>query len=251
LDWILQDGENMVKKCTKTTHGHDPQDSNFSNAVDGLNFTVAAIQAQRPNVIWENCEDGGNMMTYNMVRNYQTSIASDDSGPMTTRQAVYGITYPFPPRYSDRYMPDEELGTYTTRSFMFGGPWIFMNRLASMRPQDVELAASEIKLYKSLRERIRDGKVFHLTARPAENRSDAIESYHEATDTAVIFVFRANTLAIPRLRPRGLRPDQVYRVRFQDSTRVFTMTGAQLETNGFVPTLPGRWSSEIVYIEPE
>ncbi|MGH9657066.1 MAG: glycoside hydrolase family 36 protein, partial [Bryobacteraceae bacterium] len=131
VDWILQDGENMVKKCTKTTHGHDPQDSNFSNAVDGLNFTVTAIQAQRPNVIWENCEDGGNMMTYNMVRNYQTSIASDDSGAMTTRQAVYGITYPFPPRYSDRYMPDEELGTYTTRSFMFGGPWIFMNRLAS------------------------------------------------------------------------------------------------------------------------
>src|ERR1041384_6286200 len=35
VDWILQDGENMVKQCTKTTHTHDPADSNYSNAVDG------------------------------------------------------------------------------------------------------------------------------------------------------------------------------------------------------------------------
>src|SRR5579883_2304921 len=55
VDWILQDGENMVKSCTKTTHTHDPNDSNYSNAVQGINAVVAAVQAARPNVSWENC----------------------------------------------------------------------------------------------------------------------------------------------------------------------------------------------------
>src|SRR5262249_7118065 len=57
VDWILQDGENMVKRCTKTTHTHDPADSNYSNSVDGINAVVSAIQTARPNVYWENCED--------------------------------------------------------------------------------------------------------------------------------------------------------------------------------------------------
>jgi len=79
LDWFLQDGENMVKRCTKSSHTHDPRDSNYSNAVDGLNAVIAEIQRQRPHVLWENCEDGGNMMTFNMARYYVTSIAADDS----------------------------------------------------------------------------------------------------------------------------------------------------------------------------
>ncbi len=251
VDWILQDGENMVKRCMKTTHTHAPLDSNYSNAVDGLNAVITAVQNRRPAVHWENCEDGGNMMTFNMVRNYVTSIAADDSGPMTTRQAVYGITYPFSPRYSDRYMADEELGIYITRSFMFGGPWIFMNRLIQMRPEDIELATSEIELFKKLRIRIRDGRVFHLTARPAETRIDALESYHEASDSALAFVYRAQAAANSyRLRPRGLKPDNTYRVRFQEDRRLLTMTGQQLMEGGVRVNLPVMWSTEIVYIDP-
>jgi alpha-galactosidase len=251
VDWILQDGENMVKKCVKTTHSHAPFDSNYSNSVDGLNAVVGALLAQRPAVHWENCEDGGAMMTYNMVRNYVTSIAADDSGPMTTRQAVYGITYPFPPRYADRYMPDEELGHYITRSFMFGGPWILMNRLPSMREEDLELLAREIALFKTFRTRIRDGKVLHLTARPAENRIDAIASYHLETDTAIAFVFRAEAPAASyRVRLSTLKPEATYRIRFQEDWRLLTMTGRQISDAGIRVNLPGMWTCDIVYVEP-
>lgn len=251
LDWIVQDGENMVKRCTKTSHTHDPADSNYSNAVEGLNAVIAEVQRQRPRVLWENCEDGGNMMTFNMARNYVTSIAADDSGPMTTRQAVFGVTYPFSPRYADRYMGDEELDYYKTRSYMFGGPWIFMNRLTEMRPEDLEMAASEIRLYKQMRARIRDGRVYHLSSRPAENRVDYMQSHHEATDTSIIFVMRPQATGNYRMvRPRGLRPERNYLVRFQESTRTWTMTGEQLMTEGVRVDLPGMWSTEIVYVEP-
>lgn len=251
VDWILQDGENMVKRCAKTSHTHDPADSNYSNAVDGLNWVIAEIQRQRPRVLWENCEDGGNMMTFNMVRNYVTSIAADDSGPMATRQAIFGVTYPFSPRYADRYMPDEELDKYKTRSYMFGGPWIFMNRLTEMRPEDLELAASEIRLYKQIRARIREGRVYHLSARPAENRTDILQSYHEATGSAIIFVMRPQASGNYRMvRLRGLDPERSYLVRFQESSRSLAMTGAQLMAEGVRVDLPVMWSAEIVYVEP-
>jgi alpha-galactosidase len=250
VDWILQDGENMVKRCTKSTHTHDPQDSNYANAVDGLNYVVNAVQRAHPGTRWENCEDGGNMMTFNMVRNYVTSIAADDSGPMTTRQAVFGVTYPFSPRYADRYMPDEELGVYALRSFMFGGPWIFMNRLELMRPQDLELATRAIALYKRLRTPIRQGRVFHLTARPSETGIDAIESYHPTTGAALVFVYRAQAAAGSRtLKLRGLDPEKRYRVHYEDDVREGVYTGAQL-MNGYTVRLPGMWSTQLVYIDP-
>jgi hypothetical protein len=191
------------------------------------------------------------MMTFNMVRNYVTSIAADDSGPMTTRQAIYGITYPFPPRYSDRYMGDEQLDTYITRSYLFGGPWILMNRLVQMRDQDLDVLKSEIALFKSFRTRIRDGRVFHLTARPAENRIDAIQSYHEETGTAIAFVFRPEAAAtFYRARLKGLKRENNYRVRFQEDRRFLTMTGAQIMDGGIRVNLPSMWMAEIIYAEP-
>jgi alpha-galactosidase len=191
------------------------------------------------------------MMTYNMVRNYVTSIAADDSGPMTTRQAVFGITYPFPPRYADRYMADEELDLYITRSFMFGGPWILMNRLPSMREESHLLLTREIALFKTLRTRIRDGKVLHLTARPAENRIDAIASYHAETDSAIAFVFRPEAAAASyRVRLNTLKPDVTYRVRFQEDRRMLTMTGRQIIDGGIRVNLSAMWSGDIVYVEP-
>jgi hypothetical protein len=52
------------------------------------------------------------------------------------------------------------------------------------------------------------------------------------------------------VRPRGLRPERNYLVRFQESTRTWTMTGEQLMTEGVRVDLPGMWSTEIVYVEP-
>lgn len=250
VDWILQDGENMVKQCTKTTHTHTPDDSNFAGSAEGLNLVTAAVQKQRPKVLWENCEDGGNMMTYSMTRRYVTSIAADNSGPLTTRQAIHGATYPFSPRYVDRYMQDEGLTPYITRSNMFGGPWIFMVRLPELSAASLEFAAAEVKLYKSLRGRIRNGKVFHLSERPADGRNDAIESYTPSSDSAIVMVYRTGTAANPVIKPRGFTGDKSYRVRFQDDRRTLTMTGAQLESVGIPMNLAGPWTAEIVYIDP-
>jgi alpha-galactosidase len=252
VDWILQDGQNMVKQCSRSDHTHDPADSNYANSVEGINSVVAAIQAARPNVSWENCENGGSMMTFNMVRNYVTSITNDASGSLEARRAVYGATYPFPPRYAERYMPDSDgLTTYSTHSYRFGGPWVLMNQLTALTVDEVSFLTDQIRNYRNQRRDISAGKVFHITA-PGAASIDAIQSYNDATDTGIAVVTRAASSANSYVfRPKGLKPDQRYTVWFEIATAVYSQTGAQLMSGGVRIPLPTPYSSDIVHIEPQ
>jgi hypothetical protein len=250
VDWILQDGANVVKECTKTTHTHDAADSNYANSVDGLNAAVKAIQAARPNVYWENCENGGNMMTFNMVRMYVTSITNDASGSLSARRAVYGATYPFPPRYTERYMPgDEGLSYYVTHSYRFGGNWALMNRLADLTVDDLGFLGQQIAQYKLQREEISRGKVFHHSA-PGASLTDAIQSFDPATGNSLAVVTRAESAGPQYLfKPKGLDPNQRYTVYFEVDPSVYSQPGAQLMSNGVRVRLPVPYSSDVVHIE--
>lgn len=252
VDWLLQDGENMVKGCFATHHTHDPEDSNYANSVEGLSVVLDAVRRQIPELLWENCEDGGNMQTFNMVRNYVTSIVNDNSDFLVTRRSIYGATYPFPPRYTDRYMETTPWDIYRTRSHFFGGPLVLMDRITEWPDWMVEFMREEIAIYKSIRCLIRDGKVYHLTPPPDGTFNDYIQSHHEASDRSVIFVYRQETpFEAERVRPRGLRPEVSYQVRFQEDPRRIVMTGQELMESGIEVRLPRHWFAEIVYIEPE
>jgi hypothetical protein len=250
VDWILQDGENMVKECTSTSHTHDPADSNYANAVQGLNAVVSAIQAARPNVFWENCEDGGNMMTFNMVKSYVTSITNDASGSLSARHAVYGATYPFPPRYAERYMPESDgISDYATHSYRFGGNWVLMTRLTDLSPEEKSFLQREIANYKNQRTSISRGKVYHIQP-PAMNATDAIQSYDAATDSALAVITRAEFDGPAYIfHPKGLIPEQRYTVWFDVNPAVYSLPGAQLMDNGVRVPLPKPFSSDVVHIQ--
>jgi alpha-galactosidase len=249
-DWITQDGENLVKQCTKSTHTHDPANSNWSNSVQGIDALVAWSGAQYPNLLWENNSDGGEMLTYNMVKNYVTAASCDACGEELRIQAVYGQSYAMSPRYIDRYVtgPPSE---WTMRTSEFGGPMILMQDISTWSADDRALVAQEISIYKSLRGLIRDGKVYHLGPYPTLSNNSAIESYNAGMDSAVIFAYRtqsnSNTLQVA---PQGLRPGGYYTVTFQDAGTTFTTNGTALMSNGFTVSLPTTDSDEIVYINP-
>lgn len=249
VDWILQDGENMVKSCTKTTHTHDPADSNYSAAVNGIDAVVSAIQAARPNVLWENCEDGGNMMTFSMVSRYVTSITNDASGSLPARQAAYGATYPFSPRYAERYMPSSDsVDTYGVHSYMFGGNWVMMNQLASLNADQIGFLAQKIATYKTVRTAVATGKVYHILP-PSAAGLDVIESYSAVQDSALAVVTRAAGGSPEYIfHPLGLNPNVRYTVTFEVGAAVYSLPGSQLMANGVRVAVPTPYSSEIVYI---
>jgi len=251
VDWILQDGQNMVKQCTKSTHTHDPNDSNYANSVQGINAVVGAIQQARPNVYWENCENGGNMMTFNMVKSYVTSITNDASGSLPARQAVYGATYPFPPRFAERYMPPSDgLSPYATHSYRFGGPWVLMTTLADLTADQTGYLKSQVQFYKDQRLDIAAGKVFHILP-PGADATDVIQSYNDATDTAIAVITRAGSSGPSYLfHPKGLNPVQRYTVWFEIDPTVYSQTGSQLMATGVRVSLPEPYSSDVMHIEP-
>lgn len=250
VDWILQDGENMVRECTKPTHTHHAANSNYAGA-EGLSRILQEIQRERPQTVWENCENGGNLMTFQMVRNYVTSIVNDASGARGARQSAYGATYPFPARYVDRYMPEQAMNSYSTRSYLLGGPWIFMNRLADLNTEAFDYAALEVARFKQMRGTVRNAKILHLSEAPAQGRFDALGAWDAATDSGVAVVTRDQTIGeYYQFLVRDAVENRTYQVSFADEKSVQLMTGTQLRTQGVRVRLGEAFSSEVVYITP-
>jgi alpha-galactosidase len=253
LDYIIQDGEDVVKRCLRTDHTHAPGDSNYANSTAGLDRVIQAVRRAHPHLVWENCEDGGCMMTYRMARLCHTSITVDNIATYATRQGIYGASYPFSPRYSVRYMEDEPT-PYTLRSAIFGGPLILMQRIGDWNEQEVADAKRAIAEYKRLRSLIRNGKVIHLVP-PRHNVErygrgwDAIQAVSPDQTRSVVMVYRA--LGGPDERmicPRGLRVGKAYRVRYADAGRTEVHSAESLHTDGLNVKLE-ELGSEIIELE--
>ena len=251
VDYIVQDGEDMVKQCWCETHTHGLGGSNYSNSQYGLDLVLRALRERHPNLVIENCEDGGCMMTYKMARLYHTSITVDNIDAYSTRQGIFGASYPFSLRYSVRYMQDSPT-RYTLYSSIFGGPLILMHRVTDWTDEQFEETKGAVALYKRLREITREGKVYHLL-RPDHNIPwggwgwDAIQSVTEDQAKSVLMAYRAQGgPEEKRFYPRGLEPERVYRVSYGESEGF--AAGAELEREGILLALP-EFGAEAVLLE--
>jgi len=249
VDWVTQDGENMIKICESASHTHAEGDSNYSNSVDGLDRILDAVQSAMPAVVWENCEDGGSLQTFHMIQRYVTSVLSDCDDALTTRRGVHGGTYPFPPRYTERYMLPEPDNTYETRSNMFGGPFILMNRITNWSPATLAFVKREVAIYKTLRATIRDSRIFHLTEQPDGTFNDYIQAQNLNGDRSIVFVYGVEPRAtVTFVQPRGLDPAAMYLVNFLQVPHSFYANGGELMQRGF-PVVINPKTAEIVSID--
>jgi alpha-galactosidase len=255
IDYIIQDGEDMVKRCERADHTHAPGDSNYAGSQQGIDVVIEAIRRERPHVVLENCEDGGCMMTYKMARLYHTSITVDNIATYATRQGIYGASYPFSPRYSVRYMEDDPT-PYTLRSSIFGGPLIFMQRIGDWDAQQMADTRAAAEQYKQLRLLVRDAKIIHLRP-PRYNIDrlgwgwDAIQAVAPDQSRSVVMVYRAQGDAPEyTVRPRGLAPDTTYTVRLGERGEHARLSGAALERDGVVMAL-GEFAAEMIWLDRE
>ena len=254
-------------------HAQDLHATNdYTTVVEGYEWVLDRIRARRPDVVVEHCDDGLALPTFQMVRQHETSIGPDAAGALPERIGTHRISRVLPPRYLDHYAPDRPMGDWEIRSHLFGGPLILMTPIHELAPDSPEWIALErnIVLYKEIRHRVVRGKVLHLLEPQAAGRVgdgwdgwDAIGSYDEVTDTAVVFVFRLGDVTAERTVPlHGLRPDTEYLVRLVDGGTSYPRTGADLLRDGIGLELPaegrppavdaaGRTrASEVVLIEP-
>src|SRR5581483_10840714 len=170
---------------------------------------------------------------------------------MSSRKAAYGATFPFSPRYADRYMPATgAVSAYGTYSYMFGGNWVLMRPLSGMTPDQFGYLGQEIAGYKAMRPIFNGAKVYHIQP-PTPNGTDAIEAYNPALDAAVAIITRAAGAAPQYVfKPQGLNPAQRYTVSFEVYPSVFSLPGAQLMSQGVTVPLLTPYSSDIAHIDP-
>jgi alpha-galactosidase len=255
--YIVQDGEDMVKRCMRGDHTHAPGDSNYANSQMGLDELWAGILAARPDLVLENCEDGGSMMTFKTASIFHTSITTDNADSLRTRQGVFHASYVFSPRYSARYMQDDPPTSYNMRSSLFGGPLILQLRLSTYTPEQLALVQRHVDEYKRYRSFItrQQSMVVHLQApvgMPATGGYgfDAIQSLARDQRSAVCFVYRSGLGDEPvfTLKPLRLLPDEQFNVTLVDAATWSLHTGASLAQVGLNITLSQPLSSEIVEI---
>jgi alpha-galactosidase len=253
----------------------------YLTIAEGFDWVLARFHELRPHVLLEHCDNGIGLPTFKMVQQHITSIGPDAVGSLYERLHTWRISHVLPPRYLDHYVTEHivpgtvvrhGLGDYEYRSQLFGGPMILMTDLMALQEGTPEwdALARNIDLFKRIRKRVLEGKVLHLLEpQPLERVDhgwdgwDAIGSYDEASDRAIIFVFRLGGDMDERVIPlHGLRPETHYRVSFEDRPDIFTRSGVELMGEGIALSLPhpdqprrvdGNGmvrGSEVVYLEP-
>jgi hypothetical protein len=253
----------------------------YLTTTEGFDVVLERVHQARPHVLMEHCDNGIGLPTFKMVAQHVTSIGPDAVGSQYERVGAWRLSRVLPPRYLDHYVCerhaphisfDKPFGDYEYRSQMFGGPMILMTDIMALEEgsEPWNALARAIDLCKRVRRRVAEGKVLHLLEpQPYERVGngwdgwDAIGSYHEASDSAVVFTFRLGGDLDEKVIPlHGLRPETRYRVTFEDRADTFERTGAELMENGIDLTLPAPnttrniddlgfvRASEVIFLEP-
>lgn len=253
----------------------------YLTIAEGFDWILERFHELRPHVLIEHCDNGIGLPTFKMVQQHVTSIGPDAVGSLFERLHTWRLSYVLPPRYLDHYVTEHivpgkvvrhGLLDYEYRSQLFGGPMILMTDLMALEEGTAEWdsLARNIALFKRIRNRVLTGKVLHLLEPQPLQRVgqgwdgwDAIGSYHEGSDSAVIFAFRLGGDGDERVIPlHGLRPETQYRVSFVDRPDSVTRSGRELMAEGMALTLPhpaqprrvdGNGmvrASEVMFLEP-
>jgi alpha-galactosidase len=240
-DYLKWDN-NMWVNCNRTGHGHGTSDGNFTH-VKALYDVLAALRERYPDMRIENCSQGGNRADFGMMRYTDTAWMDDRTSPAVhVRHNLQGLMTFFPPAYLLSFVlndsepiadsPDLPLFLRSRMPGILGLTY----RAAELTETDRDNLASEIAVYKQLREITSNASGTLLTDQASPEGGpawDVVQEIRADTAEGVIFAFQ-NDGAVPGtlVQPRGLEPATVYSVTDQDTGSSRTATGAALMADG-------------------
>jgi alpha-galactosidase len=241
-DYLKWDN-NFWINCTRSGHGHGATDGNFAH-VKGLYDILATLRERYPDLVIENCAQGGNRADFGMLRYTDTAWMDDRTGPSVhVRHNLEGLSTFFPPAYLLSFVIDEgeeplaggaDVPLYL-RSRMPGILGLTY-RAADLGESDQAQLASEIGRYKMIRDVERDASATLLTGQAAPEDGppwDAVQHVNPITGDSIVFAFQndggTHEIAV---RPRGLTADATYTVSTLEGETVGSMRGEELMEGG-------------------
>lgn len=278
LDMLEHDGYLVAQGCDRTDHPHAPPDNwnkcvyrdSGSYWVESSNSTDVSYRAVRayyeiyselrqnhPGLLLEVCNDGGRMVDFGSAAHADYFSITDTYDPVSNRRAFYDASHVLPAAMLESYVekwppPRIENFRYMLRSGMMGWFTLMLDTSAWSEEQRT-VARKEIQVYKTkLRPLIRDADLYHISSRPDGLHWDAVEYFDPALDRGVVYAFHGSSTTEPShaFRLRGIRPEWMYRLHFQDgSSPDRSVAGRELLTKGLGLKLPIPNSSELVFVE--
>jgi hypothetical protein len=135
---------------------------------------------------------------------------------------------------------------------MMGAWQIDPTHTATWSPEDIAGAQHATATFKSwIRPMLKDVEVHHILPRPDGFHWDGMFYWSPSLKRGTVYIFRPNNdQTSQRIPLKGLAPEAQYRVRSEDgSVAEGTSTGRDLMSGGITVKLPGKYTSDLIYLE--
>jgi alpha-galactosidase len=257
LDLLEHDQRMIVDKCSRSNHLHTSSSADVAyHASRGYYQVYDTLRAENPNLLFEDCVNGGHTVDYGIVRRTHYISITDVYDPLSNRQAFYDSSYALPPSMCECYIenhPGTSLANfiYMLRSGMMGWCTIMLD-MSKWNAEQRAAAKRQFELYKTeLRPLIAHGNLYHLSRRPDGVEWDGIEYVSPELEKGVLFAFRGRTDAFLHVfKLKGLAAEKRYEVSFEDGTgQPRTQSGEVLMQLGIGVNLRSRESSELIFFK--
>ena len=214
------------------------------------------LRQNHPDVKFETCSAGGGRIDLGMFRYTDQAWASDNTDPYDRLLIQEGFSMAYPARTMMCWVADagkwikgrEAPLAYRFHSAMMGSLGIGGN-LGQWSEEELEEARSLVEKYKDVREVIQGGDQYRLLS-PRKGDTTAVQYVSRGRSRSVLFVLRSAhqfSDPVPKIFPRGLKPDVLYDVTVEDGP----VSGEALMRRGIKVRLEEELSSILVELEEQ
>ena len=259
LDYLKHDYSPIEVKCVQTNHRHQHGvDVSYWSTV-AYYEVQEALKQKFPDILLEGCSGGGHIKDFGYIKRVHSIVTTDTLSSLPNRQSIYDSTFALPPAvlqaytYENHYNKDSDRPLpYFWRCAMMGAWQIDPTDTSTWTTEERAGAKRATEIYKSwIRPMLRDVKVHHILPRPDDHHWDGMFFWSPSLKRGTLYIFRPNNENVfKRIRLKGLVVGKSYRVRSEDhSVTEGIRTGAELMNLGLRIKLPGKFTSDLVYLE--
>jgi hypothetical protein len=259
LDFLKHDYTPIVTQCEQTNHRHKyGVDVSYWSTL-GYYEVQKALMKNFPDLTLEGCSGAGHIKDFGYIKQVHYIATTDTLSSLPNRQSIWDSTYAFPPAVlmtytwenqynhdSDRPMP------YFWRTAMMGAWQLIPGNTSSWTDQEKAGARRSVEVYKNwIRPMMRDVKVHHVLPRPDDYHWDGLFYWSPSLTRGTLYIFRPNNdQAFQRVALQGLMSDRRYHIWSEDgSVSDGIQTGSDLMNAGLRIKLPGKYTSDLIYVE--
>jgi hypothetical protein len=259
VDYFKTDYTPIVTKCEQTNHRHHyGVDVSYWSTL-GYYAVQEALIKKFPNLILEGCSGSGHIKDFGDIQRVHMIAMNDTLSSLPNRQGTYDSTFAFPPAALMNYTYENFYDSvsdapeaYFWRSSMMNQWQIDPTHSATWTQKQRDGVKRATEIYKSwVRPMLPDAEVHHILPRPDGFHWDGMFYWSPSLKHGTLYIFRPNSDQKTMLVPlKGLAPSTRYKVRTEDhSTPDATYSGADLMNTGLTIRLPGKFTSDLVYLE--